>query len=123
MKTFSRCVLLGFLLSLAVTIGRSTELVERKDASVSRALAGRAFVHGTNEPIRDVTVELCSSDWKTVLTSTKTDENGHFSLEKPAIGKLFYLRLSAPGMDIYQLRVRIKKQAAPELTIRLIVAT
>ena len=86
-------------------------------------LAGHAEVGGTTAPANVVTVELCSSNWKTVLASTKTDEKGYFSLEKPATGKLFYIRLSAPGLDIYQLRVRIEKHAAPELTIHLSNAT
>ena len=101
----------------------ATELVTQKEISVSRALAGHVLVSGTDEPASGVTIELCSSDWKTVLTSTKTDEKGHFSLEQPATGKLFYIRVSAPAMNIYELRVRIRKQAAQELTIHLSVAT
>jgi hypothetical protein len=38
-------------------------------------------------------------------------------------GKLLFIRLSLPGMDIYRLRVRVEKNAAHELTIRLSVAT
>jgi len=101
---------------------RATELVTQKEISVSRALAGHVLVWGT-EPASGVTVEVCSSDWKTVITSTKTDEKGHFSLERPATGKLFYIRVSAPGMNIYELRVRIDKHATQELTIHLSVAT
>jgi hypothetical protein len=123
MKSLRRSILLGFVLNFAVGIGHSTELVVQKEISVVRTLAGHVLVQGTNEPVPGVTVELRNSNWKTVLTSTKTDENGYFSLEKPATGKLFYIRLSAPGMDPYQLRVRIKMQAARELIIRLSVAT
>jgi hypothetical protein len=114
---------LALVLLLAAGTGHSTELVEQEKISVSRTLSGHADVGSLNAPADGVTVELCSSDWKAVLASTKTDEKGHFSLEKPATGKLFYIRLSAPGMDIYQLRVRIKKNAAAELTIHLSVAT
>lgn len=98
-------------------------VVVQKEISTSCALAGHAYVRGTNEPARDVTVELCSRDWKTVLASTKTNENGYFFLKKPASGTLFYLRLSALAMDIYQLRVRIRKKAPRQLTIYLSVAT
>lgn len=118
-----RFVLLALVLLLAVGTGYSTERVMQKKISVSRALAGHVLVRGTDEPASGVTVELCSSDWKTVITSTKTDEKGYFSLERPATGKLFYIRVSAPGMDIYELRVRIDKQATQELTIHLSVAT
>lgn len=90
---------------------------------MSRALAGHVLVLGTDGPASGVTVELCSPDWKNVLASTKTDEKGHFSLEHLATGKLFYLRVSAPGMGIYELRVRIYRNAKQELTIRLNNAT
>jgi len=118
-----RFVMLALVLLLAVGTGYSTERVMQKKISVSRALAGHVLVRGTDEPASGVTVELCSSDWKTVITSTKTDEKGHFSLERPATGELFYIRVSAPGMDIYELRVRIDKHATQELTIHLSVAT
>jgi hypothetical protein len=123
MRIPKRLVVQALVLFLAVGTGHSTMRVVQKEVSVSRALAGHVLVRGTDEPANGVTVELCSSDWKTVLTSTKTDEKGHFSLEQPARGKLFYIRVSAPGMDIYELRVRIKTRADRELTIRLSVAT
>jgi len=123
MRMPKQFVLLTLLLFLTMETGHSTMRVVQKKISVSRALAGHVLVQGTDEPANGVTVELRSSDWKTVLASTKTDEKGYFSLEKPAAGKLCYIRVSAPGMDIYDLRVRINKQAAQELTIHLSVAT
>lgn len=114
---------MALVLSLAVGTGYSTTRVMQEKVSVSRALAGHVLVRGTDEPARGVTVELCSPDWQTVLASTKTDEQGYFSLEQPATGKLFFIRVSAPGMDIYELRVRINKHATEALTIRLSVAT
>lgn len=111
------------LLLFWVTLSASaTERVLQKKISVSRTLAGHVLVWG-NEPASGVTVELCSRDWKTALASTKTDEKGYFSLRQPAAGRLFYLRVWAPGMNIYDLRVRISKKTAKELTIRLSVAT
>lgn len=108
---------------LSVGIGHATMRVVQKEISVSRALAGHVLVRGTDAPAGGVTVELRTPDWKTVLASTKTDEKGYFSFKRPATGKLFYIRVSAPGMDIYDLRVRINKNAAKELTIHLSVAT
>jgi hypothetical protein len=55
--------------------------VVQKQTSASRTLAGHAQIGGTDVPANGVTVELCSSNWKTVLASTKTDEKGYFSLE------------------------------------------
>ena len=114
--------LLAAVLLFAVGSVCATELVTQKGVSVSRAMAGHVLVGGT-EPASGVTVELCSADWKTVFKSTKTDEKGYFSLEPLEMGKLFYIRVSAPGMNIYELRVRINKHSAQDLTIHLSVAT
>ncbi len=124
MRIPKQLVLLALFLFVAVQTGHATTLVAQKEVSVGHALAGHVLVQGTDEPANGVTVELCSSDWKTVFTSTMTDKKGHFKLEQqPATGKLFYIRVSAPGMDIYEFRVRIDKHAAQELTIYLSVAT
>ena len=123
MRIRKQLVFLALVLFVAGRIGYATTLVVQKKISVSRALAGQVLVKGTDEPADGVTVELRSSDWKNVLASTKTDRKGHFSLEPRAAGKLFYIRVSAPGMDIYELRVRIDKHATQELTIHLSVAT
>jgi hypothetical protein len=79
------------ILFLSAGTGNATMRVVQKEISVSRELAGNVLVKGTDAPAGGVLVELCSSDWKTVLASTKTDEKGHFSLEKP--GRLFYVRV------------------------------
>jgi hypothetical protein len=123
MKIPKRFILLFLVVFLAVMTGHSTQRVVQEEISISRSLAGHVFVLGTDNPADGVTVELRSPDWKTVLTSAKTDKTGYFSLEQPKTGKLFYIRVSAPGMDIYELRVRIKKQTTQELTIHLSVAT
>ena len=121
-KISKQLAILASALFLAVQTGHATMLVVQNEISVSRALTGHVLVKGTDEPANGVTVELCSDDWKTVFKSTKTDEKGYFKLEQPATGKLFYIRVSALGMDIYELRVRIKKYEAKELAIRLSVA-
>lgn len=123
MRVPKQLVLLALVFFLAVRTGYATELVVQKEISVSRALSGHVLVGGTDEPASGVSVELCSSKWKTVLTFTKTDEKGHFLVEQPATGKLFCIRVSAPGMNIYELRVRINKHATRELTIHLSIAT
>jgi len=101
----------------------ATQLVLQKEVFVSRALAGRVTVPGTEEPVNGATVELCTSAWKKVILSTKTDERGHFSLPEDRKAQVFYLRVSAPGMDIYEFRVRIDQHAAQELHVHLTVAT
>jgi len=95
----------------------------QEKVSVSRALAGHVNVGMAQEPAKGVTVELCGPDWQSVIASTKTDNDGYFSLKKPATGKLFYIRLSAPGINPSQLRVRLQKHGPPELKIHLAIAT
>lgn len=123
MRISNRVSLLVLLLFLTVGSAYPTSRVVQQQVSVSRSLTGNVLVRGTDEPAGGATVEVCSPDWQTVLASTKTDEQGHFSLEHPAAGKLFYIRVSAPGMDIYELRVRINKRAKQDLTIHLSIAT
>jgi hypothetical protein len=116
----------GFVVLCVLVVDRGhaqTALIVQHKTSISQALAGHVNVGLTHEPAKGVTVELCSRDWQTVIASVKTDDKGHFSLEKPAAGNLFYIRLSAPGINPYQLRVRIHKKGPPELTIHVTIAT
>jgi hypothetical protein len=118
--------LLSFVLAIFLAVGlaraQSTVIVQEK-VSVSRTLTGHADIGLDKLPADGITVELCSSDWQTVLASTKTDKGGHFAFEKPKSSELFYVRLSAPGVNPYQLRVRIKRHGAKKLTIHLSNAT
>ena len=117
----AKLLLAGVVFS--VTCAHATELVEQKWVSISRSLAGQVVVSGTEEPMSGVTVELCDPGWKDVIATVKTDSKGRFSLEPVTKSKLFYLRVSAPGMNIYRLRVRIDKHKAQELNIHISVAT
>ena len=67
MKIPYRLALLALVLFFAVGIGYSTMRVVQKKVSVSRVLAGRVLVLGTDEPASGVTVELCNADWKDVV--------------------------------------------------------
>jgi hypothetical protein len=116
-----RLLILGVI--LWATCAHATELVMQGWVSLSRSLDGQVLVFGTNEPFSGATVELCSPGWKKVIATAKTDDRGHFSFEQDARSKLFYLRVSAAGMNIYQLRVRIDEHAGRGLNIHLSVAT
>jgi len=105
-------------LAASAAHAQATVFIQEKVA-VSRALAGYADIGITKTPAEGITVALCNSDWSTVLASTQTDARGHFFLATPKTGDLFYLRLSAPGVNPYQLRVRIKKDARSELRVHL----
>jgi hypothetical protein len=99
-----------------------TTLIVQKRAIVSLSLSGHVKIGLEKVVGRGVLVELCSPDWITVSASTKTDDNGYFSLEHPP-GYLFYLRFSSPGVNPFQVKVRISKHAAHDLSIYLNIAT
>jgi len=115
--------LLAVVIIFRAACASATQLVVQKEVALSWALAGLVTVQGTGEAAGGATVELCSSGWQRVIASTKTDGKGHFSLDRVGKTGLFYLRFSAPGMDIYELRVRIDKHATRELKVHLSVAT
>lgn len=123
MKSSSLLVGVALAFFMSGPVAHSTDVVIQKEISVGRTLAGYSRVRGANLPASNVIVVLCGSDWKSVLAHTMTDENGYFALEKPAVGKVYYLRLSAPGLDIYEVRVRIEERAARGLTLYMSVAT
>ena len=99
-KMIQRLLLLGLVFIFAMSTGSATMKVVQKTISSSRSLAGHVHVLGTDEPVNGATVDLYTSDWKTVLVSTKTNDKGYFSLDKIAREQLFYIRVSAPGMDV-----------------------
>ena len=100
------------------------ETVQQASISITSKLTGHVVVGIELEPLAGARVEICSSGWKQVLKSSQTDRNGDFLFDDPAAnGKLFYVRVSAPGCDPYQLRVRVNKHAKSKLVIHLVIAT
>lgn len=124
MKT--RLVQLGFL-SLALLVVRTafcqTEIIVREKPLESRALGGKVQLGDSPEGVKGVLVEWCSPDWKTVKTSTRTDEKGRFSFPKASEKELHYLRFSLPGAHTLQVKVKIVRSGRKELTVRLEFAT
>ena len=93
--------------------------VEHPGVTVTRSLSGHVYFGDPQVPASGAHVELCSDDWKTILDSTTTDSNGAFSLtERP--GKLFFIRISAHGVNQNLIRVRVSKRAKHDLMIYLI---
>ncbi len=114
--------LLGVLLFAASSV-YAQYTVTQKELSRSQRLAGYAIVGFDGVPAKGVTVELCSIGWKDVISTTKTNEKGYFSLKQPASGRMVYIRLLAEGINPYQLRVRLDMKATKELIIHLSNAT
>jgi hypothetical protein len=113
---------LGLFVLAARNLGHAQIVVQRAGVVTARALTGQVVVGLMNVPAKGATVELRTADWQTVIAATKADDDGNFSLATRS-AKLYFLRVSLSGANPYQLIVRIKKHAAHELEIHLIVAT
>jgi len=82
---------------LSVTISAQLQVVEIEQPQFAKSVAG-VVVDPSGAALPGVTVEERSEDWKTVLRSTKTDENGRFhfapSRNKPSIAFTSHVRAS-----------------------------
>jgi hypothetical protein len=90
----------------------------------AQTLAGIVRAGWPEAAVMGILVEECTSDWKVVKFSTKTDGNGHFSLPDQAAKGLHYLRLSGYGFNPTLIKVIISRNAHDkELALRIYVAT
>ena len=69
-------------------------------------------------PVPAALIEEYSWDWKYILASTRTDTDGRFLLVPGAPVRIHYLRISALGFDVLQVRVD-EQQKAGTLMLRL----
>jgi len=76
----------------------------------SQSLSGSIRVGSVDGSlIKGVLVEEMTPNWKTVVTSTNTDEKGHFSIPNQASENIHYLRLSFYGCHTTYVKVRITR--------------
>jgi hypothetical protein len=75
----------------------------------SQSLSGTIQISATNNLLNGVLVEEMTPNWKTVISSTKTEEKGHFSIPSKAGKNIHYLRLSFYGCHTTYVRVRITR--------------
>lgn len=100
------------MLAVVVAPAYARRPTESAQVITVRALRGRVVIQNTRDPLDDVLVEECSSNWKTVLQSTHSDEAGHFALSAQANHGVHYLRFTMPGMQTTTVRVRTTMLAA-----------
>lgn len=122
-KSVVKSIVVGTVFLFWAVAGSAQVIIEQSGVVKSRTLSGHADFGESFPAANGITVELCSADWRIVLASTKTDRDGYFSLAPPKAGKVFNVRLSAPGVNIYKLRVRINKHGLRELTVHMQVGT
>jgi len=93
-------------------------VIVQEKVSVSRVLAGHVDIGVAMVPAEGISVEARRPDG-TVLALTKTDANGFFHMDSPKASGPIHLRLSAPGVNPYELRVKISRRGQTELRIHM----
>jgi len=104
-----------------ISLAQVTLIVQEK-VSVSRVLAGHVDIGIAKVPAEGISVEARRSDG-TVVGFTKTDASGFFRVDSPKVSGLIHVLLSAPGVNPYELRVKITRRGPTELRIHMSNAT
>ena len=126
----------AFFLAVSPTVALSQyETVQYEKVFKSKSLSGivgagcatclkGASPDEMSRVVKGVLVEEMTSNWGAVLSSTRTDENGHFSIHASAGKNLHYLRLSASGFNPTFVKVKVSTWARKrELTFLLQIAS
>ena len=111
------------VLLFAVSTPCQNEIIEIQEPFEAQALAGQVRVGEDPNGVKGVLAERCTSDWKSVLESTYTDEKEHFNFPKASRRKLHYLRLSFRGAHTLRVKVKITRSGTKKLSLTLEFAT
>jgi hypothetical protein len=118
-KTFG---LIAVSVLLLCTCFANEEVVEIGNVQVAKALSG-TVADPTDAPIPGVQVIEVTSDWKTTIRNTVTDNDGRWSLAPVAHQKLYYIRLvKGAGFNELRFRVRIDSRKGKALRMKLPLA-
>ncbi len=103
---------------------QGVETVQIATPFKAQALAGIVRAGSPDVAVEGVLVQECTSGWKAVKSSTRTDVAGHFSLPDTLSKGLHYLRLSGYGFNPTLIKVIISRTAHDkELALKIYVAT
>jgi hypothetical protein len=108
------------LICSAIPANANEETVQYNQVFKSQSLAGivrvgcgnymkGASIDETSTVLKGALVEEMTTGWKSIIFSTRTDANGHFSIPNPADKNLHYLRLSFYGCHTTYVKVRITR--------------
>lgn len=108
------------MLCTVACIAQGNETIQMRPVKAQK-LAG--IVRAAGQPIQNVHVEEGDEGWKNVLTSTKTDADGHFRLTPVGKGPMHYLRIYAPNFNVSEYPVKLSRFARAELQLAIHVGT
>ena len=115
--------MLGILLGLVPSAAGlpAQELVIVAKPLHARALAGQV-VDPSGETISGATVEERDATGTKTLSTTKTDDRGHFALKPIVKGTRHHLRIFMNGFKPFNYTVILSARAEGELQLKLAVA-
>lgn len=97
------------------------QLIEIQELQLSRSSAG-VVIDPSGATIPHVTIEERSDDWKIVLRTTFSDEEGRFHFSRHP-NRVVHLEFSSPGFNRLRIRVRIDKTGEAKLVVKMSIAT
>ena len=104
------------ILCTSATAG--VEIVEIRKVQIAKGLTG-IVCDPSGTPLPGVQVEEVSSDWQTVLQTTSTGANGHFTIKPTSREKMYYLVFYLKNFNPMRIRVKIRSDSKRELSLRL----
>jgi hypothetical protein len=106
-RALAATLLFGFFVPAAMAV---RELVIIDTPQVAQKVEG-VVLDPNGNPITSMTVTDRTEDGKSVLRSTKTDEQGHFYFVSQRGKTIYCLRFDHPLWNPLQLRVKLDKRA------------
>lgn len=113
----------SLLLSLPSGLrAQGVSTIEYQDVQFVPSLAG--VVHDpVDTPMADVLVEEFSSDWKTALRTSKTDQQGRFAMTTVKGRKTYFLQFSFRNCNPIRVRVKVDAKHGNELQVKMVNST
>ena len=98
------------------------EIVEIEKPQVAKSVAGVIY-DPSGAALSGVTVEERTEDWRTVLRSVQTDENGKFHFSNGKDRDVYYLQFSRSGFNWLRIRLKLVKKAKPSIVVKMPIGT
>jgi Carboxypeptidase regulatory-like domain len=115
-------VIVCFALPPAQISCQGVSTIQYAKPFVVQQLAG-TVIDTAESPIANARVEVCEAHWRNCTKSTVTNRRGEFSFSALKKAQLFYLRLSSPGFNPLEVKVKINRRAKRKLALHMTVAT
>ena len=109
-----------FLLSLSAVA--QMEIVEIEKPQPAKSVAG-IVSDPSGSALLGVTIEERSDDWKSVLRSTETDDQGRFHFSATPKKTLYHLQFGRSGFNWLRITLKLDKKAGPTIAVKMPLGT